>query len=297
MKSSSATTSQAARIISICGRNSLATDVRIRMISRRSSICSSRMRLFVCTTSAGSINTVLPDADSSCTIPEIFRLCIGGTGITIRPSRIDGAVSGSIRPAATADAITLRMAAAMLPAAAASDLLISASAAEAESLILPKRSRTRSMTASGAGNDTSPSTTLSRRGYRPSVLALTKNASISPIACNVDRNTGSSSAAGKVPGILIAETMERTSPACPNGNRSPSAERMIDSISAVESNFCSTSAKSEEKVILSHISAPIGDRHFAFTAARTEAKPILFSKLVGGYIIRKSRLQECCCFQ
>ena len=48
------------------------------------------MRLLTSTTSAGSINTVLPEALSSWTIPESLRLCIGATGITRRPSRMVG---------------------------------------------------------------------------------------------------------------------------------------------------------------------------------------------------------------
>ena len=72
------------------------------MISRFSSASSSRMRLFASTTSAGSMNTVFPLADSSCTIPPILRLSAGATGITRRPSRIVGEASFSTSPSACA---------------------------------------------------------------------------------------------------------------------------------------------------------------------------------------------------
>ena len=68
------------------------------MISRRSSPSSSRMRLFASTTTSGSIKTVLPLADSSCTIPFIFRLKAGATGIIKRPSRMVGVTSLSTTP-------------------------------------------------------------------------------------------------------------------------------------------------------------------------------------------------------
>ena len=42
------------------GRNKLENSIRMRIISRRSSPSSSRMRLLASTTSAGSMNTVLP---------------------------------------------------------------------------------------------------------------------------------------------------------------------------------------------------------------------------------------------
>ena len=56
------------------------------------------MRLFASTTTSGSIKTVLPLADSSCTIPFIFRLKAGATGIIKRPSRMVGVTSLSTTP-------------------------------------------------------------------------------------------------------------------------------------------------------------------------------------------------------
>ncbi len=84
------------------GRSQLVKSVSILMISRRSSASSSRIRLLASTTSDGSIKTVLPEADSSCTIPLIFRLWEGFTGITSRPSRILGDTSLSTYPSACA---------------------------------------------------------------------------------------------------------------------------------------------------------------------------------------------------
>ncbi len=85
-----------ASIGSMCGLISSANAVSILTVSRRSSSCSSRILLLASTISAGSMYTVLPDADSSCTMPLMRRLFIGGTGITRRPSRTDGVVSVSI---------------------------------------------------------------------------------------------------------------------------------------------------------------------------------------------------------
>ena len=77
----------------ISGRMESVNAIRMRVTSRRSSASSSRMRLLASTTSSGSMNTVLPDADSSCTIPRILRLSPGATGSTRRPSRMVGAAS------------------------------------------------------------------------------------------------------------------------------------------------------------------------------------------------------------
>jgi len=98
MKSISARNSYDWSISGMEGRNVLENVVRIRMISRRSSPSSSRMRLLASTTSAGSMNTVLPLADSSWTIPLILRFSPGATGITNRPSRMVGVTSLSTYP-------------------------------------------------------------------------------------------------------------------------------------------------------------------------------------------------------
>ena len=95
MKSKVPRRSKAASISSISGRMVSAKAVNMRTISRRSSMVSSRSRLFASTTSAGSMKNVLPEPDSPCTIPEILRLYIGATGMTRRPSRTDGVVSAS----------------------------------------------------------------------------------------------------------------------------------------------------------------------------------------------------------
>ena len=76
-----------------CGRIMIEKSVRIRMISRRSSPSNSRILLFASTTSAGSMKTVLPVDDSSCTIPLIFRFNPGATGMTSLPSRMVGVTS------------------------------------------------------------------------------------------------------------------------------------------------------------------------------------------------------------
>ena len=102
MKSISPRNSYAMSNCGTCGRSSSEKAVRMAMISRFSSASSSRMRLLASTTSAGSMKTVFPLADSSCTIPPILRLSAGATGITRRPSRIVGEASFSTSPSAWA---------------------------------------------------------------------------------------------------------------------------------------------------------------------------------------------------
>ena len=70
---------------------------KICVISRFSSASNSRILLLASTTSPGSTYTVLPDADSSCTIPPNLRLYEGDIGIT-SPSRKVGVMSESKYP-------------------------------------------------------------------------------------------------------------------------------------------------------------------------------------------------------
>ena len=119
------------------GRNRLENSTRIRIISLRSSPSSSRIRLLASTTSAGSINTVFPLADSSCTIPLIFRFNPGATGITRRPSRMVGVTSLSTTPSDWALRKMLFRERDMLFMVFASSRRIRASSEEALSFIFP----------------------------------------------------------------------------------------------------------------------------------------------------------------
>ena len=137
MKSISARNSYDWSISGMEGRNTLENSVRIRMISRRSSPSSSRIRLLASTTSAGSIKTVFPLADSSCTIPFIFRFSPGATGITRRPSRMVGTTSLSTYPSDWALRSILFSEREMLPIVLANSRRMRASSVEALSFILP----------------------------------------------------------------------------------------------------------------------------------------------------------------
>ena len=119
------------------GRNWLENSIRIRIISRRSSPSSSRIRLLASTTSAGSMNTVFPLADSSCTIPFIFLFKAGATGITRRPSRMVGVTSLSTTPSDCALRNMLFKERDILPIVLASSLRMRANSVEALSLIFP----------------------------------------------------------------------------------------------------------------------------------------------------------------
>ena len=70
-----------------CGRIRSVNSIRIFTTSRRSSASNSRSRLLASATASGSINTVFPLPEPSCTRPLIFRLLAASTGITICPSR------------------------------------------------------------------------------------------------------------------------------------------------------------------------------------------------------------------
>ena len=122
------------------------------MISRRSSPSSSRMRLLASTTSAGSINTVFPLADSSCTIPLIFRLSPGATGITRRPSRMVGATSLSTYPSDCALRKMLFNEREIFPIVLASSRRMRANSVEALSLIFPYLLRMPSIFPISCGN-------------------------------------------------------------------------------------------------------------------------------------------------
>ena len=137
MKSISARNSYDSKTSGMDGRNKLENSIRMRIISRRSSPSSSRMRLLASTTSAGSMNTVLPLADSSCTMPFIFRFKAGATGITSRPSRIVGVTSLSTTPSDWALRRMLFNEREILPIVLASSRRMRASSAEALSFIFP----------------------------------------------------------------------------------------------------------------------------------------------------------------
>ena len=122
------------------------------MISRRSSPSSSRIRLLASTTSAGSINTVFPLADSSCTIPLIFRFSPGATGMTRRPSRIVGVTSLSTYPSDCALRKILFKDREILPIVLESSRRMRANSVEALSLILPYLLRIPSIFPINCGN-------------------------------------------------------------------------------------------------------------------------------------------------
>ena len=152
MKSISAKNSYEESKAGTCGRTVAENSVRMRMISRRSSPSSSRMRLLASTTSAGSINTVFPVADSSCTIPLILRFMPGATGMTRRPSRMVGVTSLSTYPSDCAARRILLRLREMLPVVAESSRRIRKSSAEALSFIFPNLSRMLSIRAISCGN-------------------------------------------------------------------------------------------------------------------------------------------------
>ena len=145
MKSISPRKSYAWRSAGTSGRSSAENADRMAIISRFSSASSSRMRLLASTTSAGSMKTVFPLADSSCTIPPILRLSAGATGITRRPSRIVGEASFSTRPSACARRRIEFKVRDMLPDVRDSSPRMRASVGDALSLTVPNLSIMESM--------------------------------------------------------------------------------------------------------------------------------------------------------
>ena len=147
-----------------CGRTCWANSVRMRIISLRSSPSSSRILLFASTTSVGSMKTVLPEADSSWTIPLIFLFMPGNTGITNLPSRMAGVTSFSTSPSLCAARSILYKVRDMLPSVLLSSCRILASSVEAESLILPNLSRIWSIRWISCGNVITSSVNRCRAG-------------------------------------------------------------------------------------------------------------------------------------
>ena len=137
----------------------------MRITSRRSSASSWRTLLFASTTSVGSINTVLPVALSSCTIPLILRFSCGCTGITSRPSRMAGAASLSTSPSRWAACSIVYNVREMLPCVFSKSFRIPASVIDAESFIFPNLSNIESMRRSMAGKVTTFSVSLCSAGY------------------------------------------------------------------------------------------------------------------------------------
>ena len=135
-----------------CGRTSFEKSVSMRIISRRSSASSSLTLLLASTTSVGSINTVLPDADSSCTIPLILRFSPCVTGITSRPSRMAGVTSLSTRPSLCAERSILYSVRDMLPSVRDSSRLMFCSSTDALSFTFPNLSSIWSMRCISCGN-------------------------------------------------------------------------------------------------------------------------------------------------
>ena len=148
----------------MCGRIKSDMAVRMRMISRRISPSSSRIVLLASTISPGSINTVFPVADSSCTIPCIFRLFIGATGMTSRPSRTEGDTSLSRIPAVFPSEIILRRMPFMLAVVAWIACLIDSNSGDALSLMFPNLSIIQSISFKIGLNDCMPEHNSDRCG-------------------------------------------------------------------------------------------------------------------------------------
>ena len=134
------------------------------MTSLRSSASSCLTLLLASTTSAGSINTVFPVADSSCTIPLIRRFTDGATGNTSRPSRMVGAASFSTSPSFWAACNIVYKVREIEPCVFSNSCRMPASVIEAESLIFPNLSRMESILLIIAGNTITPSVSLCRAG-------------------------------------------------------------------------------------------------------------------------------------
>ena len=140
------------------------TAVKIRITSLRSSVSSSLMRLLASTTSVGSINTVRPVADSSCTIPFILRFMPGAIGMTNLPSRKVGATSWSTSPSLCAVRKMLLSVRETLPSARFNSMRICAKADVALSRICPNLSKIWSIRCRICGNNVTFSVSFDKTG-------------------------------------------------------------------------------------------------------------------------------------
>ena len=122
------------------------------------------MRLLASTTSAGSTNTVLPEADSSCTMPRILRFRPGATGITRRPSRRVGVTSFSTRPSLCAARSMPNSVREMLPSVLASSWRMALNVGDALSFIFPNLSSMVSMARTISGKVVTFSVNFTRDG-------------------------------------------------------------------------------------------------------------------------------------
>ena len=188
----------------------------MRTISLRSAASSSRTLLLASTTSAGSMNTVFPVADSSWTMPLILRFSPGATGIIRRPSRRVGATSWATRPSRWVECSIVYKVREIDPAVCSISWRIPASVIDAESLILPNLSKMESMRRMIAGNVSTSSAMRCRAGYRnsgfsSSPLFLFRNATIMPIVSSERRRSKSSSSSMWVFSMRSRATDSRTS--------------------------------------------------------------------------------------
>jgi len=174
----------------------------MRTISLRSSYSSSRISLLSSTTSKGSMNTVLPVADSSRTMPLSLRLFDAETGITIRPSRIDVDASESTNPSACA---CFRIEPIRLATEACFDeisLLILANSGDALSLILPNRLRMESIRSEIKGKYSTSLANLARLGYL-GLSPFVKNERIDLMASSERLRLNSSASSNHDPSCFI----------------------------------------------------------------------------------------------
>ncbi len=273
------------------GRSCEASSASILIISLFSSSCNSRMRLFASTTSAGSIYTVFPDALSSCTIPGSLLLFIGATGRTSLPSRIAGDASESSMPSDMALVITRRNAALTVPLMEDSDLRMVASAGEALSLTLPKRSRIRSISLRLCSKVSILDAIESSSGKRlspSSSLRVLKKRLVVSMHSNAFATASISSGAQEMPGTFSDLSTVAASPQLFPGMAS--SPRAIPVISCTAIKLLLTNEKSVEKAIsFALILAPAVVQRFA-TDSLTLSKPILFSN-ESGYIIMQNYIK------
>ena len=276
------------RISLTCGRISLVISVRIRMISLLSLASSSRMRLLASTTSDGSMKTVLPEADSSCTIPLIFRFSPGAMGITNLPSRIVGATSLSTSPSLCAVRKMECNVREILPSVCESSLRMLDSSGEASSRILPNLSNIWSMRWTIFGNVNTSSVKRWRAGYLAFSFSSDiaspfsvrhKNLTILWIVSNDLRKSNKSlismctfSNLNLATAILTSKKYCRGKSSSSSCNRRNSFTCNIHSLMVVASS---------EKAILSTISVPSVDRQLPLIKRRISPNPILPSKFCG----------------
>ena len=248
---------------------------------RRISLCSEKRSSFIwlssSTTSAGSMNAVLPVADSSYMNPAIFFLFAALTGISILPSRTDTPASLSTIPSSWAFFRIALMRRDIAPSFSRRDFRISYRMSDAVSFTSPYLSTMPSIRLWTSGKFITCADILFRLGYTPSFTPSKKFVtfrSVSSMVLSLRRDTRSM--AEDVFSSGFRKSMQSMNP--PDGKESSNI--MISLISSVRSRRPRICPPFVEKFSFAALSAAYVVEHLSDMICLIRSNPIFCSSLV-----------------